>query len=132
MNVMADSVRSGGDIIHLSRVVQSLCMTEEAFRKMEERGSYATVKLNSTLDQFVHQMGAVDGYDSHLRAKNIRVPTRVIHGRSDIMVPPHMGKELAAEIKGADMVYIDGGGHTMPPKAYIEAFLEHILRHPII
>ena len=132
MNTMAGSVQSGGDIAYLFRVVQSLCMTEEAFSKMEEKGVYTPLKLNSTLEQFIHQMAAVDGFDSRQKAKFIRVPTRVIHGRSDIMVPPYMGEELAAEIEGADMVFIDGGGHTMPPKKYAEAFLEHILRNPIV
>ena len=132
MHVMIDSVRSGGDIKHLFRIMQSLCMTEEAFYKMEKRGNYAEWIPQMSLEQFVYQMEAVDGFDSRQWAKNIKVPTRVIHGRSDIMVPPRMGQELSAEIKGSDFILIDGGGHTMTPKDYVGAFLEHALRHPIV
>jgi pimeloyl-ACP methyl ester carboxylesterase len=76
-------------------------------------------------------MAAVDKFDSRQRAKHIKVPTRVIHGKVDIMVPPYMGEELAAEIDGADFILIDGGGHTMSPKTYAWAFLEHARKHPI-
>jgi pimeloyl-ACP methyl ester carboxylesterase len=132
MNTMVDSVRSGGELAYLFRIMQSLCMTEEAFRKMEEKGVYAQLKLNQSLGQFVDQLAAVDNFDSRNRAKGIKVPTRVIHGKDDIMVPPRMGEELAAEIKGSDMVLIKGGGHTMSPKEYAGAFLEHALKHPIV
>ena len=132
INTMIDSVRSGGDIECLFKMMQSYCMTEEAFRSREEKGVSTPGRVTSTLEQFASQMAAVDSFDSRLRAKDIRVPTRVIHGKSDIMVPPHMGEELAAEIKGADLVLIDGGGHTMPPKSYVKAFIEHAEKHPVV
>ncbi|MDR2698516.1 MAG: alpha/beta hydrolase [Candidatus Methanoplasma sp.] len=131
MNSMVESVRSGGDLEYLFRIMQSLCMTEESVAKMEKKGVYAPMRFSISLEQFVHQLAAVDGFDSRPRAKHIRVPTRVIHGKADIMVPPHMGEELAAEIEGADLVLIDGCGHTMPPKEYVKAFLEHAGKHPL-
>ena len=132
MNAMVGSVQSGGDLIYLFTIMQSLCMTEEAFRIMEEKGICTPWRLNSSLDQFVHQLAAVDEFDSRRRVNGIRVPTRVIHGKADIMVPPRMGEELAAEIDGADVVLIDGCGHSMPPKEYAKAFLEHVLKNPIV
>jgi pimeloyl-ACP methyl ester carboxylesterase len=129
---MVESARSGGDVAYLFKIMQALCMTEESYRKMEERGSYAPARIDQTIEQFVYQMAAVDEFDSRKRAKDIHVPTRVIHGKSDIMVPPHMGEELAAEIDGCDVVLIDGCGHTMPPKEYVNAVLEHMLKHPIV
>jgi len=129
INAMLDSVRSGGDIEYLFKMMQSYCMTEEAFRIREEKGAGTPGRVTSSLEQFASQMAALDGFDSRGRAKSIQVPTRVIHGMADIMVPPFMGEELAAEIEGADMVLIEGCGHTMPPKRYVGAFLEHMLRH---
>ena len=131
MNAMVGSVQSGGDLIYLFTVMQSLCMTEEAFREMEDKGICTPWRLNSTLEGFLRQLAAVDGFDSRDRAKGIRAPTMVIHGGADIMVPPRMGKELAAEIPGAGFTMIEGGGHTMPPKTYAKAFLDHIEGHPI-
>ncbi|MCL1811571.1 MAG: alpha/beta hydrolase [Methanomassiliicoccaceae archaeon] len=131
MNAVLDCVRSGGDIECLFKIMQAFCMTEEAFRKREENGIDTPGKITSTLEQFASHLAAVDGFDSRLRAKDIRVPTRVIHGKSDIMVPPYMGEELAAEIEGADFVSIEGGGHTLSPKTYAWAFLEHASKYPI-
>jgi pimeloyl-ACP methyl ester carboxylesterase len=132
MNTMVESVRSGGDLQYLFTIMQALCLTQEAYKKMEEKGAYNPWKLSSTLEQFVRQMAAVDGFDSRQWAKDIKVPTRVIHGKRDIMVPPHMGEELAAVIEGADFVPVEKAGHSIPPKEYVGAFLEHAMRHPIV
>ena len=132
MNTMVDSVRSGGDLEYLFIIMQALCMTEEVYQKMEEKELYTTWKVNSTLEQFVNQLAAVDGFDSRPWAKKISVPTLVIHGIRDIMVPRYMSEELAAEIRGAKLIVIEGYGHTIPPKEYIEVFLEHVAEHPVL
>ena len=131
MNTMVDSVRSGGDIECLFKVMQSYCMTEEDFKRREEKGVDTPGRFTSTLEQFASQLAAVDRFDSRQRAKGIRVPTRVVHGKADIMVAPRLGEELASQIEGADMVLIEGGGHTMTPKKYAWAFMEHAGKHPI-
>ena len=131
MNTMVDSVRSGGDIECLFKIMQSYNMTEDAFRKREERGAGTPGRVSATLEQFAAQLAAVDKFDSRRVAKDIRVPTRVIHGMADIMVPYRLGEELAAEIEGSDMVLIDTGGHTMPPRKYVGPFLEHVGKYPI-
>ena len=131
MNTMVDSVRSGGDIECLFRIMQAFCMTEEELRKREERGVDTPGRFSLSLEQFASHLAAVDAFDSRQRAKNIKVPTRVVHGKEDIMVPPRMGWELFSLIEEADFILIDGGGHTMSPKKYAWAFLEHAGKHPI-
>jgi len=132
MNTMVDSVRSGGDIECLYKIMQSYCMTEEDFKRREEKGAGTPGRITSPLEQFASQLAAVDRFDSRQSAKGIRVPTRVIHGKADIMVSPRLGEELAAQIEGADMILIDGGGHTMSPRKYVGAFLEHAGKYPIL
>ncbi|MDR0508476.1 MAG: alpha/beta hydrolase, partial [Candidatus Methanoplasma sp.] len=90
INAMLDSVRSGGDLEYLYKIIQSYCMTEEAFRTREEKDIDTPGLVTSTLEQFASQMAALDGFDSRMRAKLIRAPTRIIHGNADIMVPPWM------------------------------------------
>ena len=131
INTMIDSVRSGGDLECLFKIIQSYCMTEEAFRTREEKGVETPGLVTSTVEQFASQMAALDRFDSRTRVKHIKAPTRVIHGNADIMVPPWMGENIAAEIEGADLVMIEGGGHTMAPKSYAQALLEHLIRNPI-
>lgn len=44
----------------------------------------------------------------------IRVPTRIIHGRQDTLVPVAAGFDLAQKIRGAQLDLIDGMGHDLP------------------
>jgi pimeloyl-ACP methyl ester carboxylesterase len=44
----------------------------------------------------------------------IRAPTLVIHGREDPLNPVEAGKEIATEILGAELLILDGMGHSFP------------------
>ncbi len=52
-----------------------------------------------------------DVFDSAAIAAAVHVPTLVIHGERDRLVPARMGRELAAKIPGARFVPIAGAGH---------------------
>ena len=52
-----------------------------------------------------------DPFDTLAKADAIRVPTLVIHGDADEIVPYWMGKTVAAAIVGARLVTITGGHH---------------------
>jgi pimeloyl-ACP methyl ester carboxylesterase len=44
----------------------------------------------------------------------LRVPTLVIHGAADHLVPVAAGRDTAANIKGATLQVIEGMGHDLP------------------
>ncbi|MFX1304842.1 MAG: alpha/beta fold hydrolase [Promethearchaeota archaeon] len=46
---------------------------------------------------------------------SITVPTLVIHGEVDPLAPVEGGKETAKAIPGADLLIIEGMGHSLPP-----------------
>jgi len=56
---------------------------------------------------------AADGNRTPLLGQ-IKVPTQVIHGRDDPLVPVAAGHDLAARIAGAELDVIDGMGHDLP------------------
>jgi pimeloyl-ACP methyl ester carboxylesterase len=56
---------------------------------------------------------AADGDRSPLLA-GINVPTQVIHGAQDPLVPVAAGHDLASKIDGAKLDVIDGMGHDLP------------------
>jgi pimeloyl-ACP methyl ester carboxylesterase len=56
---------------------------------------------------------AADGDRSHLVGQ-IRVPTQIIHGKQDPLVPVAAGRDLAAKIAGAQIDVIEGMGHDLP------------------
>ncbi|MFW9903319.1 MAG: alpha/beta fold hydrolase [Candidatus Thorarchaeota archaeon] len=60
--------------------------------------------------------------------KNVLVPTLVIHGDADPLVPIEGGKETAEVIPGAKLIIIEGMGHSIPAAAaprIIEAIINH-------
>ena len=52
-----------------------------------------------------------DHFDTLGKSADIRVPTLIIHGDSDEIVPFAMGEQLSREIVGARLVRVKGGHH---------------------
>jgi pimeloyl-ACP methyl ester carboxylesterase len=48
----------------------------------------------------------------------LAVPTLVIHGACDPLVPPACGRDVADNVRGALMLSIDGMGHDMPAQLF--------------
>jgi pimeloyl-ACP methyl ester carboxylesterase len=64
---------------------------------------------------FGRQLGAVIASGHRLAdLKQIRVPTLVIHGKSDRLIRPSGGRATARAIPGAKLDLIDGMGHDLP------------------
>lgn len=63
---------------------------------------------------FTRQMTAIMTYGSRTEAlRKITIPTLVIHGDSDALVPPEHGKATADAISGANFLMVQGLGHGM-------------------
>ena len=56
---------------------------------------------------------AADG-DRSAMLKQLAVPTHLLHGRDDALVPVASGVDLAKKIPGAALTVIDGMGHDLP------------------
>jgi pimeloyl-ACP methyl ester carboxylesterase len=60
---------------------------------------------------------------------SITVPTLVVHGREDPLVPVEGGIDTAEAIPGAELLIIDGMGHSFPPEVapkILEALISNI------
>jgi 3-oxoadipate enol-lactonase len=71
-------------------------------------------------------MGSTDLRD---QLQRIGVPTLVLHGDRDTVIPPSTGAELASAIPGARLVLLPGAGHASnqeAPQAYNRAVREFI------
>jgi pimeloyl-[acyl-carrier protein] methyl ester esterase len=72
-------------------------------------------------------LSILENCDLRTRLAEIRVPTLVIHGTQDRLVPPAAGEFLAEHIRGARFVSMAGMGHA-PFLSQPEAFLEVLHR----
>src|SRR6266851_5167124 len=58
---------------------------------------------------------------SHTRIpalKSVKVPTLVVHGADDPLVPPENGRRVAAAVPGARYLEFAGAGHNLPPRTW--------------
>jgi pimeloyl-ACP methyl ester carboxylesterase len=75
-------------------------------------------------------LAIVSGKNTKDWVRTISVPTLVVHGADDQLIPPARGRETAELIPNATFQLIDGMGHDIPPglgKLLAEVVLGHIL-----
>jgi pimeloyl-ACP methyl ester carboxylesterase len=80
----------------------------------------------------VRQMTAIAADSRRARElRAIEVPTLVLHGKDDPLVPFACGQDTARRIPGAQLVGIHGMGHDLPPGVVarlLEALVPHMQR----
>ena len=78
---------------------------------------------------FTRQLGAILTSGSRNdELGNVKIPTLVIHGDVDPLVPVEGGKDTAKSIPDAKLVVIEGMGHSFPTEA-VPQILQELLQH---
>ncbi len=78
------------------------------------------------------QWEAMQAFDVYDRLPDIAVPTLVLHGTEDQMVPAENARILASRIPGAELVLLEGAGHVYHSERAQEAdaaVLDFLRRH---
>lgn len=88
---------------------------EEAARKFSEEAYDRSYYPQGMTRQMVAVIAHGDRRPS---LASIKVPTLVIHGSADPLVPIEGGRDTAESIPGAELLIIDGMGHDMPLGAW--------------
>jgi len=95
-----------------------------------ERKVQANMAYPSSLEAYRAQLAAYRAFEIGDRISEIRAPTLVMAGGSDILIPPENGRILAEKIPGAEFRSIEGAGHLFwishPNETYsaVAGFLE--------
>jgi pimeloyl-ACP methyl ester carboxylesterase len=75
------------------------------------------------------QLFAAALHDCYDELNRIRVPTLVVHGDDDRMVPVQNGRMLAERIPGAELLELPGTGHLYPTEApYVDEEIAAFMR----
>ncbi len=114
-------------LVHLARVssAPSVEFEEEPFRALAARVIDRSSNIESSFTN--HNLLAGDGRWRD-RLADLSVPTLVIHGTEDPVVPYGNGEVLADEIPNATLLTLEQTGHELPSRtwdAVIPAILEH-------
>lgn len=60
--------------------------------------------------------------------RQLKVPTLVVHGADDPLVPPENGRRVAAAVPGCRYIELKGAGHNLPPDSWatvVDAIVEN-------
>lgn len=100
-------------------------MDEIELRQLAE----TSFERSGTPTGFKRQLVAITaaGDRRHL-LKKIKVPTLVIHGSDDPLIPARMGEDTAAIIRKAKLKIVQGMGHDLPP-ALVPELTKILLKH---
>jgi pimeloyl-ACP methyl ester carboxylesterase len=60
----------------------------------------------------VQMLECVEGLDVESRLASLAVPTLILHGSRDAIVPLACAEQLAARIRGSRLAVADGAGHV--------------------
>ncbi|MEP3225289.1 MAG: alpha/beta hydrolase [Parasphingorhabdus sp.] len=96
----------------------SIIASEEGRAREDERKALMKIALQRSFYPAgrQRQMAAIiETGNLRPKTKVISVPTLVIHGTSDPLIPHPCGEDIAANVNNARLELIDGMGHDLPP-----------------
>jgi 3-oxoadipate enol-lactonase len=97
------ALRAGWEI----NVSPSMAADDEAFARFHQIATRRAVAL----PVIMQQMQACAAHDTNARLEQIAMPTLVIHGTADRLLPVQNGRLIASRIPGARLEILDGVGH---------------------
>lgn len=110
--------RTPEEALELGLAFSSLIASDEGRSRSDERK--ALMKLAQERSFYPagpkRQMAAIiDTGDLRPVARRIAVPTLVIHGADDPLIPADCGRDIASNVDGARFELVEGMGHDLPP-----------------
>ena len=126
----ADPSRLLARFLQTWQVLRGPGFTADDARDVERAGQSFARGIDPT--GALRQLAAVIASGSRREAlRRVRVPTLVIHGRADPLVPLACGIDTAQAVPGAELLVLDGMGHALPIALWpqiIDAIARHAAR----
>lgn len=126
LSSIVESAKQGAPLQDLGTVINGFCLTEEFFRKKEENGTEIRLPSFTNVKGLEDQIRAIDKSDLSVKARHISAPTLAVHGTKDIMVEPEEGCAMADVIRDCKLYMVEGAGHLINIKQYMEPLMKHI------
>ncbi|HVM84950.1 MAG TPA: alpha/beta fold hydrolase [Candidatus Binatia bacterium] len=119
------------------RAVTLWAFSQDFFQHRESvlREFEAGIASDQPVDAYLTHLNALQSHDTRTRLKRVQVPTLVLAGEDDVLIPMNLVRELHALIPGAEFATAKGG-HTLlweHPKLFNEIVLGFLARHrPVV
>ncbi len=99
-----------------ARLSVLLCFTNESVKGHPadvDAWVREVLKVPTSRDTLLRQLGAIAGFDTYDRLPGLKVPTLVVHGKQDILIPPENGSILVTAIPGSHLVLLEHSAHGL-------------------
>ena len=64
-------------------------------------------------EAYMHQLDAIRTFNTYERLHQIKVPTLILHGKKDVLIPSENGAILAETIPNAKLIYFEKSAHIL-------------------
>jgi pimeloyl-ACP methyl ester carboxylesterase len=118
--------------------LRDICLwvfTNQFFEDEERVTTAVSLGLNQPHPQpkhgFAGQVAALLQHDTQDRLSQITVPTLVLVGKEEILIPVSFSEELAAKISNAELVVLEEGGHNYcmeTPESFNQAVMQFLAK----
>jgi pimeloyl-ACP methyl ester carboxylesterase len=105
-------------------VLQEIMKTPEHMVEIRVFEGHILKRLKGINHIHNHSLAMAGSKDLHERLNMIKVPTLVIHGKEDSILPVEHGKKLAELINGAEFVEYENMGHCFSDEIFDKLFLD--------
>lgn len=99
-----------------TRMLLTLCLTNDFVKRKPdfvENVVQRTLKHPMSEEAYGRQTNALRKFNTYDRLQQIRVPTLILHGRKDVLIPPENSSILAEAIPNAKLVYFEKSAHML-------------------
>ena len=100
----------------IARVVTPLLFTKDFIKRNQdfmELSIQQIMKAPISNEAYMRQLNAIMEFDTYDELHQIEVPTLVLHGRQDVLVPFENASILAEAIPNIKVVYLDKSAHGL-------------------
>ncbi len=115
------------DRLARERSFRRMLYAKETPEALIEEDIQIRIACNWTFKGVMSQLSGILLWNSYRRLPRIKVPTLVMHGDQDNLLPPKNGKIVASRIPGARFKLLPNAGHMLTTDQP-EATLRHLLR----
>ncbi len=124
-------------VMGLKSVMQDVTLwafTQEFFEtRGEELAEFeeAMATLTMPIGAYLAQLSSIQTHDATARLGEITVPTTVIAGETDILIPVELSRRLQQGIAGSDWLTVPGGHACIweHPDPFNDAVIAHVRKH---
>ncbi len=100
----------------IARMMIPLLVTQDFINSNLELAEYAMqqmVKAPISNEAYIGQLKAIMSFDTYDRLSQIKIPTLILQGKRDILIPPENASILDKGIPNAKLVYLENSAHGL-------------------